>query len=316
MKIGIFDSGLGGLIIAKAIRKAMPEYNYVYLGDTKRVPYGNRSHEAIYEFTKEAMDYLFKKENCAIIIIACNTASARALRRFQQEYLVEYNATRRLMGDHERKVLGVLIPAAEEAAKHERVGILGTLGTINSNSFPEEIKKINLKKKKDLLLFHGPHSNLNVVNETNIAYAKKSTNLFSSLEGVKTNTMVVQNSAPMLVPLIEEGEKVLARRFILKYLKPFLNKKLNALVLGCTHYPFYKKEIKKVLGKKVRIISQDEIIPKKLKEYFLRHPEIEKKLAKNKKAKILVTDITPNIKKLSQKWFGKNAKPELINFLN
>jgi len=303
MRIGIFDSGLGGLIITKAIRKAMPEYDYVYLGDTKRVPYGNRSHEAVYEFTCEAMNCLFKKENCAIIIIACNTASARALRRIQQEYLVDYNTTRKLMGESERKILGVLIPTAEEAAKYERVGILGTSGTISSNAFPKEIKK------KNLMLFHGSHSNLNVVNESSIAYAGKSTN-FSSF------TKVFQNSAPMLVPLIEEGEKVLARRFILKYLKPFLNKKLNALVLGCTHYPFYKKEIKKVLGKKVRIISQDEIIPKKLKEYFLRHPEIEKKLAKNKKAKILVTDITPNIKKLSQKWFGKNAKPELINFLN
>lgn len=270
MKIGIFDSGLGGLIIAKAIRKAMPEYDYVYLGDTKRVPYGNRSHEAVYEFTKEAVDYLFKKENCAIVIIACNTSSARALRRVQQEFLVEYNNTRRLMGEHERKILGVLIPAAEEVAKYKKVGILGTTGTINSNTFPNEIKKIN------------------------------------------KNTQVFQNSAPMLVPLIEEGEKILAMQFIKKYLKPFLNKKLDALVLGCTHYPFYKNEIKKIIGKKVKVISQDEIVPKKLKEYLSRHHEIEKRLAKNKKAKILVTDITPNIKKLSQKWFGKNTKVEVI----
>ncbi|MEK7088655.1 MAG: glutamate racemase, partial [Patescibacteria group bacterium] len=114
MRIGIFDSGLGGLIIAKAIRKAMPEYDYVYLGDTKRVPYGNRSHDAVFEFTKEAVEYLFKKEDCVLIIIACNTSSARALRRIQQEYLPHYNATRKLMGESERKVLGVLIPTAEE----------------------------------------------------------------------------------------------------------------------------------------------------------------------------------------------------------
>ncbi len=295
MRIGIFDSGVGGLIIAKAIRKAMPEYDYVYLGDTKRVPYGNRSHEAVYEFTKEAMDYLFKKENCAIVIIACNTASARALRRIQQEYLVDYNNTRKLMGESiERKILGVLIPTAEECAKYKRVGILGTSGTINSNAFPKEIKKIN-----------------------------KSANPFSF-------TKVFQNPAPMLVPLIEEGEKILAKEFIKKYLKPFLGKKLDAIALGCTHYPFYKSEIKKILGKKVnpvrgregsqrpstsngvKIISQDEIIPKKLKEYFARHPEITKKLAQNGKARILITDITPNIKKLSKKWFGKNAKPKLV----
>lgn len=270
MKIGIFDSGLGGLIVAKAIRKAMPEYDYVYLGDTKRVPYGNRSHEAVYEFTKEAMNYLFKKENCAIVIVACNTSSARALRKIQQNYLIEYNHTRRIMGESERKILGVLIPAAEEAGKYRRVGVLGTRGTVASNTFLDEIKKISKK------------------------------------------TQVFQNEAPMLVPLIEEGERNLAVPFIKKYLKPLQSKKLDALVLGCTHYPFYKNEIKKNLPKNVRIISQDEIVPKKLKEYFVRHPDLEKRLAKKGKAKILVTDITPSVIKLSQKWFGKQ-KPELIH---
>ena len=139
MKIGIFDSGLGGLIIARAIKKAMPEYDYVYLGDTKRVPYGNRSHEAVFEFTKEAVDYLFKKENCAIIIIACNTSSARALKRIQQEYLPD--------NFPDRKVIGVLIPTAEESIKHNRVGILGTIGTIDSNTFADEIKKLDITTK-------------------------------------------------------------------------------------------------------------------------------------------------------------------------
>ncbi len=270
MRIGIFDSGLGGLIIAKAIRKAMPEYDYVYLGDTKRVPYGNRSHNAVFEFTKEAVDFLFKKENCAIVIVACNTASARALRRVQTEYLVYYNKTRRLMGDHERKILGVLIPAAEEAARFRRVGILGTSGTVSSGTFLKEIKKLNRKAK------------------------------------------IFQNSAPMLVPLAEEGERSMAVPFLKKYLRPILNKNIEALVLGCTHYPFFKKEIGKILGKKIKVISQDEIVPIKLKDYFSSHPEIEKKLSKKGTAKILVTDITKNVQVLSKKWFGKQ-KPELVN---
>ena len=97
MKIGIFDSGVGGLIVAKAIRQAMPKYDYVYLGDTKRVPYGNRSHETVFEFTRQAVDHLFKKENCAIVIIACNTASARSLRRIQQEYLPKNFPDRRVI---------------------------------------------------------------------------------------------------------------------------------------------------------------------------------------------------------------------------
>ena len=273
MKIGVFDSGLGGLIIMKAIKKALPEYDYVYLGDTKRVPYGNRSEEAVYEFTKQGVDYLFNKENCAIVIIACNTASARALRKIQQEYLPK-NFPRQGRGEPDRKVLGVLIPSAEESAKFNRVGVLGTLGTVLSETFPKEIKKINSKTK------------------------------------------VFQNSAQMLVPLAEEGEIKNATPFIKKYLQPLLSKKLGALVLGCTHYPIFKneirKEIAKVSGKKIIVISQDEIIPKKLKDYFTRHPEVENKLSKKRTSKILVTDVTHSVSKLSQKWFGKNIKPELV----
>lgn len=262
MKIGIFDSGLGGLIIARAIRKIMPGYDYVYFGDTKRVPYGNKSPEAVFEFTREAVDYLLRKENCALVIIACNTASARALRQIQQEYLPKKFK--------DRKVLGVLIPAAEVASDYKRVGILATLGVVASNAWAMEIKKTN------------------------------------------TTVEVFQNPAPMLVPLIEEGETILSKPFLLKYLKPFVNKKLDALVLGCTHYPILKEEIKKIMGGSVKIISQDEIIPKKLKEYLERHLEISKTLSKNKSMKILITDRTQNINIMVKKWFGK-AKINIIS---
>lgn len=276
MKIGIFDSGLGGLLIAKAIRKAMPQYDYVYLGDTKRVPYGNRSHQIVFEYTKEAVEYLFKKEDCAIIIIACNTSSARALRRVQMEYLKDYNKSRAVLREEKRNVLGVLIPTAEECASFENIGVLATRGTVESDAFSREIKKINRKSK------------------------------------------VYQSPAPMLVPLIEEGENKLAQVFIKKYLEPFKNKKIEAIVLGCTHYPMLKKEIKieakKILGRNVKLISQDEIVPAKLKNYFDRHPEIERMLLKRKigEIKILVTDKTKKVEELSQKWFGK-TKPELVN---
>jgi glutamate racemase len=123
MKIGIFDSGVGGLIVTRAIRNAMPQYDYVYLGDTLRVPYGNRSQKVVREFTEDAINYLFEKENCALVILACNTASAQALRYLQKKY-------------PNKKILGVLIPAAEEAAKYSRVGVLATVGTVNSKSFP------------------------------------------------------------------------------------------------------------------------------------------------------------------------------------
>ena len=269
MRIGIFDSGLGGLIVAKAIRRVMPEYDYVYLGDTKRVPYGNRSHDAVFEFAKEGIDYLFRRENCAIVIVACNTASALSLQPLQKFF-------------KGKKVLGVLIPAAEEAAKFSRVGVLGTTGTIASKSFPKEIKKRN------------------------------------------KNTKVFQNSAPLLVPLAEEGENGSVRPFLKKYLAPFKNKKIEALVLGCTHYPIFKKEIKQLLRKVspcAKIISQDEIVPAKLKNYLARHSEITRKIslghrptgeAKKGTAKILVTDETQTIDALARQWFGK-VKPRLIH---
>ena len=267
MRIGIFDSGLGGLIVTRAIRKMMPKYDYVYFGDTKRVPYGNKSQEAVFEFTKEAIDYLFRKENCAIVIIACNTASARALKKIQQNYLKK--------NFPDRKVLGVLIPAAEVASKYKRVGVLATLGTVTSDAWAIEIKKLNRKAK------------------------------------------VFQNPAPMLVPLIEEGENMRAKPFILKYLEPFKSKELDALVLGCTHYPMLKKEIKKMISKDIKIISQDEIIPAKLKDYLVHHPEITNKLSQTRNVKILITDKTQNIERLVKKWFSiksrKEIKPELVN---
>ena len=291
MKIGIFDSGLGGLIIAKAIKKAMPQYDYVYLGDTKRVPYGNRSHDAVFEFTRECVDYLFRKENCALVIVACNTASARALRRLQKEYLMTPSPRSKsghspFAGGENRKILGVLIPAVEECAKFERIGVLGTRGTVDSNTFPLEIKKLWGSKP------------------------------------AKGRVKIFQNSAPMLVPLAEEGEIKNALPFIKKYLEPFRNKKLDAVVLGCTHYPIFKNQIRKILPKNIKIISQDEIVPKKLKNYLERHQEITKKLSKRKQApkgskasygvKILVTDMTKSVEKLTKKWFGR-IKPKLVN---
>src|SRR4051812_34869851 len=106
MKIGVFDSGLGGLLIAQSIISLLPKYDYLYLGDTARVPYGNRSKDTIYEFTRQAVEYLFAQD-CGLIVVACNTASADALRRIQQEYLPAHYP--------DRRVLGVLIPAAEAA---------------------------------------------------------------------------------------------------------------------------------------------------------------------------------------------------------
>lgn len=262
MKIGIFDSGLGGLFILRSIIKKLPQYDYIYLGDTKRIPYGNRSQETIYDFTEQAVEYLCKK-NCQPIIIACNTASSYALRKIQQKFLPQNYP--------DRKVLGVIIPTIEEAVKNRtvsKVGILATQATVNSLAYVKELKKLN-----------------------------------ESLH-------ICQNAAPLLVPLIENDGIKWSNPILREYLKPLQEKNVEVIILGCTHYPILKTQIKKIIGNNIRLISQDEVIPDKLADYLTRHSEIEIKLEKNSQVKIYVTEITPYFEKLAKKWLGENNKQQ------
>lgn len=133
--IGIFDSGYGGLTVMKEIVKKLPQYDYIYLGDNARAPYGNRSFETVYEYTLQCVNNLFNK-GCKLIILACNTASAKALRNIQQRDLP--------LMDSRLRVLGVIRPTAEllgNYSKSKNVGILATSGTVSSNSYPIEIEK-------------------------------------------------------------------------------------------------------------------------------------------------------------------------------
>jgi glutamate racemase len=135
--IGFFDSGFGGLTVLKHVVRELPEYDYLYLGDNARVPYGNRSDWIVHEFTLQAVDYLFK-QGCILIIVACNTASAKALRRIQQNYLPKTYP--------DRRVLGVIRPSAEEvveATTCRKVGVLATEGAVNANSYMIEIHHLD-----------------------------------------------------------------------------------------------------------------------------------------------------------------------------
>lgn len=265
MKIGIFDSGLGGLFVTRALTKKLPQYDYVYLGDTKRVPYGNRSRETIYQFLREAVEYLFSHD-CELIIVACNTASAEALRRVQQQYLPKHHPKRR--------VLGVIIPTAEVALENgraKRIGVLATQGTVRSRTYVRELKKIT------------PH------------------------------VKIFQQAAPLLVPIIESNSIKFADPILRSYLKPLLEKNIDTLILGCTHYPILKSRVKKLCGPRIKVISQDEIISEKLFDYLRRHPEIEKRLTKKRRRSFLVTDLTDATKALAKKWFGKNIVFQIVN---
>lgn len=263
MKIGIFDSGLGGLLITKSLISTLPEYDYMYLGDTKRVPYGNRSQKVVYQFLEQGVRYLFE-HGCVLVIVACNTASAEALRKIQKEFLPRYYS--------KRKVLGVIIPTAETVRDKnlKNVGVLATQGTVNSKAYIREIKKLD------------------------------------------RSITVIQQAAPLLVPIIENHTTRFANPVLAEYLKPFKDAKVEGIILGCTHYPILKKPIRKILGKKIEIISQDEFIGGKLKEYFHRHPEVMRKLSRSEKKEIYLTDITKAYQNLCVEWFGKKASPKPV----
>ena len=260
--IGIFDSGFGGLDIMKGIVKELPNYNYIYLGDTARVPYGNRSKKVVYEFTKQAVDFLFGN-GCEIIIFACNTVSSDALRRIQQEYLPKYYP--------EKRILGVIIPTVEHAVlktKKKKIGVIATGGTVKSKAFIKEFSKVDNK------------------------------------------IIVFQNACPLLVPIVEYGEHNLEKVNVIlkKYLNPLLHKEIDILILGCTHYGILENKIKKIVGKKVKVISGPKIIAKKLKKYLQRHSEINKRLTKNAKYIFYSTDVTDKFEKLGGKFFGRKIE--------
>lgn len=265
MKIGLFDSGLGGLIVAHSLIKDLPTYDYLYLGDTARIPYGNRSQEIIYEFTKNGVEYLFE-QGCQLIILACNTASAEALRKIQCEYLPQHYP--------ERRVLGVLIPGAEEAVAQThngKVGIIATRSTIESKAYIREVHKIDPDVK------------------------------------------VFQQAAPLLVPLVESNAFQYTEPMLSDYIAPLIAKNIDTLVLGCTHYPMFKDHLRKKLSGKIVVVSQDEFIPVKLADYLQRHPEIDQKLTKKGTCQFFVTDLAESTNEVARYLFGEAVKLEKLD---
>lgn len=139
--IGVFDSGFGGLTIFKAIEKKSPQFDYIYLGDNARAPYGNHSQEVIYEYTRQAVDYLFQV-GCDLIILACNTASAEALRKLQGEYIPQKYPGKNILG-----VIRPLAEAASEVTKNKVIAVMGTRSTVESKSYIKELQVQNKKIK-------------------------------------------------------------------------------------------------------------------------------------------------------------------------
>jgi len=253
--IGVFDSGYGGLTVLDSIRSRLPEYDYLYLGDNARAPYGGRSFEVVYEFTRQAVMKLFSM-GCQLVILGCNTASAKALRTIQQHDLPFLNdLTPTTHHPSPKRVLGIIRPTAEiigYKTQSRHVGLLATEGTVRSESYKLEIQK-----------------------------------LFPDI----TLTSV---ACPLWAPLVEAGEATSpgADYFVKKRIDQLLSAdpNIDAVILGCTHYPLLLPKIKSFMPDHVEVISQGCHVAESLENYLQRHPEIESQCSKNGVTRYFTTE--------------------------
>lgn len=219
--VGIFDSGFGGLSVLGELRKALPQLDYVYFGDNGRAPYGGRDLETVLDFSEQCVDLLFA-EGCRVVIVACHTVSSVALRHLQNRY-----------SSADRRVLGVTIPAAENAVAITRghIGFLGTTRTVASHTFTTEVRKLNRAVR------------------------------------------VSEVAAPLLAPIVEEGceRTEIAQLAVKKYVAEF--KKIDTLVLGCTHYPLLRGVFKKCVAPDVKVLDPAPFVAKRFADWLQRHPE-------------------------------------------
>ena len=264
MKIGVFDSGYGGLTILRAIRQVLPQYDYLYLGDNARAPYGTHSFDIIYRYTLEAIRYLIEHD-CTLVIVACNTASAKALRSIQQRDLPLINAQR--PANRKVNVLGVIRPTVEvvpSITANGHIGILATPATVQSQSYLLELAKISAERE----------------------------------QADQPALVVSQQDCPLWVPLIESGEhnQPGADYFIDIYLRRLFaqDETIDTLVLGCTHYPLLKEQIARhliAMGKGgVQIIAQGALVADSLADYLQRHAEYREQLSEEGSCVYLTTE--------------------------
>ena len=201
--VGVFDSGVGGLTVAREIARQLPDENIIYFGDTARVPYGSKSQNTIIRFSEQIIRFLRTKEVKAIVI-ACNTASALALDAVRDEF--------------EIPILGVVIPgarAAVEATRNKKVGVVGTDATVQSGMYTKVI------------------------------------------HGMDPDVTVIEKACPLFVPLVEEGFKdhIVTQEIIEYYLESMRSTDIDAMILGCTHYPLLRSRIRDYMGDKIQIVN-------------------------------------------------------------
>lgn len=259
--IGVFDSGYGGLTILKELKHTLPQYDYIYLGDNARAPYGPRSYDTVYQYTLEAVNWFFN-QGCSLVILACNTASAKALRTIQQKDLPKMAP--------DKRVLGVIRPTTEilgNFSTTHHVGILGTLGTIQSDSYPIELAKFF----PDLKVFQ---------------------------QACPLWVPLIENG---------EQDKPGADYFVKSYLDQLFSHSadIDTLLLACTHYPLLADKIKAFMPKGVNVVSQGAIVAKSLAKYLQSHPDLAQKCSQNGQLSFYTTDNPQAFELQASTFFGQ-----------
>ena len=266
--IGVFDSGYGGLTILHGIRQLLPQYDYLYLGDNARAPYGSRSFEVVYQFTRQAVLRLFER-GCQLVILGCNTASAKALRTIQERVLPEL--------DPRRRVLGIIRPTVEaigNLTQTRHVGILATEGTIRSQSYSLEIAK-----------FHP-------------------------------DIIVSGVACPLWAAIVEanEADSPGADYFVQKRIDQLMRKdpEIDAVILGCTHYPLLMPSIVRHMPPGVRIVPQGQYVADSLQDYLYRHPELESLITRQGTCRYLTTESEERFSECAQIFLHEKIRVEHI----
>jgi len=280
--IGVFDSGYGGLTVLRALVDRLSGYDYLYLGDNARAPYGNRSFDTVYRYTLQCVEWLLE-QGCPLIILACNTASAKALRTIQQrdlEVLAKRLGKQGLAAEDGLavRVLGVIRPTAEVIGQHTKSGtiaVLATNGTVQSGSYQIEIGKF-----------------------------------FPDVQ-------VVQEACPMWVPLVENNEHQGpgADYFVKKHLNQVqqAHPSVDTLLLACTHYPLLLDKIRHYLPEAIQVLSQGEIVAESLEDYLRRHEEIDGRLTRSGSRRFYTTDSASDFNEKASIFFGEQVNAQHVD---
>ncbi len=267
--IGVFDSGYGGLTVLREIVRELPQYDYVYLGDNARTPYGTRSFETVYQYTLECVRHLFDR-GCRLVILACNTASAKALRNIQQ---LDLPTGAPGLDGPDRRVLGVIRPTTEVIGQYSQtghVGILATRGTVTSASYVVEIDRF----------FPALH-------------------VFQ--EACPMWVPLVENG---------EYASPGANYFVQQHIDRLLaqSAQIDTLLLACTHYPLLLDKIRACTPAGITLLSQGEIVARSLADYLIRHPEREGQCSRHGQRTFLTTDSTDDFDRQATVFYGESVR--------